>query len=307
MAIFAKKKNKMFIKIEDPKINFEEMFTHKCSWFNFCDFAFTSKDDQWSVPLKNTIEFNPENVPENSIIFATPWGIEKFLKEIHPKIKNKYILITHCYGPVFSVASYVNDPKIIAWFGQANSNAITFDKFTLIPLGIFGTDEVFSRRNTIIEQLKQYKKIPKTKLLYSNFMVHQGQHVERSERTIIYDLFKDKPWCTTVTLTPNWRKTFADYMIEAAQFKFSLAPEGDQHDTYRIWETLSVGSIPIVHTSPLDGLLNDLPVVIVSDYREVTEEFLNNKYIEMHSKWNQYNLEKLYMKYWVSLINSNKI
>lgn len=295
----------MFVKIQNDKINFEEMFTQKNSWFNFCDFAFTSKDDQWSCSTKNSVEFDPEDVPTNSVIFVTPWGIEIFLKEVHHRIKNKYILLSHCYGPVFSLSSYVNNPKILAWFGQANSNAITFDKFTIVPLGIFGTDQVFDERDKIILLLKQLKTVPKTKLLYSNFMVHKGEHVGRSERTMVYDMFKTKPYCTTITLTPNWRKPFVEYMKEVAEFKFTLAPEGDQHDTYRVWEALSVGSIPITHTSPLDGIFTDMPVIIVDDYNIVTEDYLNNKYEEMKNK--KYNLEKLYMRYWVNLINSKKI
>jgi hypothetical protein len=55
-------------------------------------------------------------------------------------------------------------------------------------------------------------------------------------------------------------------------------------------------------TSFLDELLIDLPVLIINEWTEVTEEFLNKKYEEMHSKFQTYNLGKIYMPYWIRLI-----
>lgn len=295
----------MFLKINNPKLDdLENTFVHRNAWFSICDFAYTHKDDQWSAPLNNTTPFNPENIPANSVIFATPWGIERFLEEIHPKIKNKYILVTYCYGAVFKYSDTVNDPKIKAWFGQANSNAITFDKFTLMPLGALATNEVFNRRAENTKIFRQLTNRPKDKLLYMNIMVHEGEHVTLAGRRYVYNLFKDQPYCKTVTLTPTWRKPFDEYMNEMADCKFTISPEGDMHDCYRHWEALMVGSIPIVHRSPLDQIFEDLPVIIVDDYAEITEDFLNQKYEEMKTK--TYNMNKLYMKYWSDLINKAK-
>ncbi len=295
----------MFLQIKNSKLDdLENTFIHRNAWFSICDFAYTNKDDQWSAPLNNTVPYNPENTPANSVIFATPYGIEKFLEEIHPKIKNPYILVTYCYGPVSKYDSTINDPKIKAWFGNANSNAITFDKFTLVPLGVFATNEVFDKRIENAELFKQLKNKQKDKLLYMNIMVHEGPHVTLAGRRYVYNLFKDQPYCTTVTLTPEWRKPFIEYMAEMANAKFTISPEGDMHDCYRHWEALIVGSIPIVHRSPLDHIFEDLPVIIVDDYNEITENFLNKKYDEMKNK--TYNLNKLYLKYWHDLINKAK-
>ncbi len=39
-----------------------------------------------------------------------------------------------------------------------------------------------------------------------------------------------------------------------------------------MWETLLVGSIPVTVSSPLDTLLRRLPVLIVDDWDEVTQQ-----------------------------------
>ena len=111
----------------------------------------------------------------------------------------------------------------------------------------------------------------------------------------MYDLFKDQPYCLIAQPKP-----FDEYMEETAQCKFVISPEGDMHDCYRHWEALHVGSIPVVHRSPLDPVFDELPIVIVDNYKEVTEEFLNQKYEKMKNE--PYNLRKLYMQYWVDKI-----
>jgi hypothetical protein len=292
----------MFLKINNPKLDdLENTFVHRNAWFSICDYAFTHKNDDWVAPLNNTTPCDPTNIPAGSVIYASPWGIEKFLEEIHPKIKNPYIMVTYCYGPVFKYKDVVNDPKILAWFGQTNREAITFSKFTIMPLGVLATNEIFDRRASMNIVFNNLRKKPKPNLLYMNFMAHAN---DSQDRNAIYNLFKDKSYCKTVTLTHTWRKPFHEYIDDVAQSKFVISPEGDMHDCYRHWESIILGSIPVVHRSPLDHIFEDLPVVIVDDYKEVTEEFLNQKYEEIKSK--TYNFKKLYMKYWVDLINKAK-
>jgi hypothetical protein len=292
-------------KINNPKLtDLANTFVHRQSWFNMCDFAYTAKDDPWSCDLRNAMPYNVEDVPENSVIFATPYGIEKFLEQEHPKIKNPYIMITNCYGPVFKYTDTINDPKIKAWFGNANSNAITFDKFTLIPLGLFATEEVFNRRAQFTQTFEQFRARQKDKLLYMNFFVHKGQHVEVAGREALFNKFKNETYCHTVVLNPTWRKPFLEYMDDMSYCKFTLSPQGDMDDCYRHWEAIMVGSIPIMHRCALDKIFDDLPVIIVDDYEEINENFLNAKYEEIHNK--SYNINKLYMQYWSDLINQAK-
>ena len=65
-----------------------------------------------------------------------------------------------------------------------------------------------------------------------------------------------------------------------------------------------LGAFPIVKTSSLDTLYEDLPVLIVKDWREITEEFLVKKYEEMRSQ--SYDMKKLYISYWLDLFEAAK-
>ena len=85
-----------------------------------------------------------------------------------------------------------------------------------------------------------------------------------------------------------------------------MAPPGNGIDTHRTWECLMVGTIPILIHSPMNSLYDDLPVLIISieDIHEITEEYLNRKYIEIFENKDKYNFEKLYTPYWKSKILS---
>ena len=76
-----------------------------------------------------------------------------------------------------------------------------------------------------------------------------------------------------------------------------LSPRGTCEDCYRTWESLLLGSIPIIKSSFLDRLFTDLPVLIVKEWEEITEEFLQNQYLEIQSK--TYKKEKIFIDYWL--------
>lgn len=278
----------------DPKKNeLEEMFVQRWSWYTLCDFSYCNNHDSGtSRDFVNATPFSPDEVMPGDSVFITDSGMHKFLTEVHPKIKNPYILVTY-FSPNHNEAHYINDPKIIAWLGVAtfHSDIEDFEKFMLVPVGIYREQHIFNNRKMYSQLFSQLRAQPKDKLLYMNFKIHEGRGNETTYRKNVWNFFKDKPFCTV-----GKPQQFMSYIKESAQHKFVVSPWGDMYDCYRHWEALISGSIPVIESSPLDTLFEGLPVLIVHDFSEVTEEFLLKKYEEM--KNTSYNLEKLYMKYW---------
>lgn len=91
-----------------------------------------------------------------------------------------------------------------------------------------------------------------------------------------------------------------------------MSPPGAGLDCYRTYETLSLGSIPIVLSSQLDVIFNDLPVLIVQQWSEVTPELLETTYRRIvkgeringgvGTRTGSWSLEKMYNSYWEQLI-----
>jgi hypothetical protein len=84
------------------------------------------------------------------------------------------------------------------------------------------------------------------------------------------------------------------------QYAFVLSPLGNGMDCHRTWEALILGAIPIVKTSALDNLYQDLPVLIVQKWSDVNENLLNETIINFSKK--SFNYDKLNLNYWVEKI-----
>ena len=240
-------------------------------------------------------------------------NIDKFMQEIHPHIRNPYVIVTH--GELYETnrehqRKYLEEKNIIAWF-SIHPFKEGHQKFFPLPLGIHQLPSRYADRkefNSLFKKLR--RETPKTQLIYVN---HNANN--HKDRKIIDELFSDKPFCT-------YRKdgvSFEKYMLEMAQSKFVLSPRGKGPDSYRTWEALLAGSIPIVRRgmyevpevsekappcfhSQLDDLYRHLPVVLVDSWHEVTEEFLNNKYEEITSQ--KYDIRPLYLEYWEEKIKA---
>jgi hypothetical protein len=94
--------------------------------------------------------------------------------------------------------------------------------------------------------------------------------------------------------TENWLLT--------SKYAFVLSPAGVGLDCHRTWEALCLGCIPIVKMVNFTKLFEDLPVLMVTDWSEVTEELLQ-KTLAMFSE-RTFNYDKLTLGYWTELIKN---
>ncbi|HJZ23196.1 MAG TPA: hypothetical protein VJ201_01965 [Candidatus Babeliales bacterium] len=255
---------------------------------------------------ESAADFDPAKITKPSIIFVKNDHffpkvykhdhLKKFFQEYHPLISHKYILITHNgdRSAPGEFLSYLDDPKIIHWFGQ-NTSIKNHPKFTPIPIGIankywaHGDPDIFD--NAIRKAVYAQKKF----LLYSNF---EPSNMFAKRQPVI-DYFSDKRFCYKAA-----RKKINLYLAELAESKFVLCPEGCGLDCHRMWETLLMGSIPVMQRSTLSPLFEGLPVVIVDTWSDVTKDFLEKKWQEFCSQdiRKEYRLEKIYVSYWKNLI-----
>ena len=91
-----------------------------------------------------------------------------------------------------------------------------------------------------------------------------------------------------------FKESSINYFNEISKYKFVICPEGNGIDTHRLWETLYSKGIPIVEKNDLMfNKLKDLPILWTTDYSEITEEYLENKYKEISQK--TYHFEKLFL------------
>lgn len=245
--------------------------------------------------------FKYENVQPGDTIFVMFDYLGHFFDEIHPNISNPYILITHhFYGtsddpvPGDKYAEYLDDQKLMGWFSHNVDRK--HDKLHPLPLGIgppiyaYGNKSVFDKCVP-----KRNQELKKSGLLYVNFSIETSP----THRIPVFNFFKDKSFCTFESNIP-----LEKYLQNLSIHKFVISPRGNGLDCFRTWEALLMKTYPIVITSTLDPLFEELPVVIIENWSEITEDFLEKKYIELMQK--EYNWDKLYLPYWLQKIQDLK-
>ena len=291
-----------------------------------CDFYFPEDDPDKSgkVLLENYDQLFPY-----CIIFANPTCYHRF--DFLIDIPVPFILITGKGDetiPFYKPSEYqprgfkiLENPNLIRWFG--NNIDHNHEKLTCLPIGLprnipwIGFDResymgwyknYVTYDNLLVSfPFKQLIK-PKEKLLYVRHKIgnnipcvamHQYVDVRKKWNEVLaqrgFEVFENLiPWNI--------------YMEELTQHQFCLSPPGRGIDCFRTWEALNAGVIPIVlKTSDIMcEMYKDLPIVVIEDIKEVTKEFLQNKFEEIKTEFNSYNFFKLSQKYWFDLILKEK-
>ena len=81
-----------------------------------------------------------------------------------------------------------------------------------------------------------------------------------------------------------------------SEFMFVISPFGAGLDCHRTWEALVLGLIPIVLRSPLSKLFDDLPVLQVDDWSEITKDLLLQTFNDFSTK--AFNFATLFLASW---------
>lgn len=247
--------------------------------------------------FEQILYFDPSNVKENDIVFVDSRAYDVFFTKIFPYIKHKFVLITH--NSDFSApANYIkelHDERIIHWFGD-NPSIQGHPKFTALPIGILNKNHHWTPIDCpgLIDRLVKSRSNNKRDILcYSNFTVHKM-------RKSAFKSLKNKSF-----ITRSKRKPLVDYYKDLLNSKFVISPTGGGLDCFRTWEALYCGAYPIVISSHLDELLEGLPVLIINDWSQITEEFLKEKArLFDRTNWDR---SKLNFEYWRELIFSKTL
>lgn len=244
------------------------------------------------------VDFDPRNIEPKSIVYVDRVYLNYFFEKVFPEIVSPFILVTHNADPSApgEFFEYLNDKRILRWYGE-NCDIKNHPKFFPLPIGISNRSDA-KVLDIVLAEMDVCDQTEKIHKLYMNFSLDTDKLADHDflRRVQVYEHFIHEPFVFHAK-----RKPFKEYLLEMSQYLFVLSPFGGGLDCYRTWEALLMGSIPVVHSSTLNDLYKDLPIIVVEDWDEVTEDFLERKYLEIKDL--PYNKEKIFMQYWVETIN----
>ena len=286
-------------------------------------------------------DFDFINSKNNSMVYsiyicntAIPKFAEKLKNDkIFQNINYRFIVVSGdsddtCPDDLFDnehdFKQFIENNKIIHWYAQ-NCVRINHNKLSQIPIGLgyhhLYNEDIEEESRKIVSPIKQEAVlnsiIQKSKTNNSPFWKRELKcyinfNFERNymRSRFGYDRYEAiKKIPENLSFSEKGEVDRTTSWNNQSQYSFVVSPFGNGYECHRTWEALVLGCIPIVKTSGIDSLYEDLPVLIVNDWIDITSELLLSvieDFKKKHEK-GQFNYNKLTLKYWMDKINSHKI
>ncbi len=272
------------------------------------------------------------HISEGDIVWLKCHFLKRFYEEVFPHIKNPFVLVI-CDGdesfPSESalqgkINKLINSKKVKHIFAQNCDYTGPSDKVSHIPIGLDyhsiayksskgACGEHMSSPRRQEAQLKDLLQnlMPTSHRLKRAFVdfqhndsakgpLRRDRQFGETRRTIFKRLKK-----TNLIDYSEKRMPRSELWRTKGEYAFSISPYGNGLDCHRTWEDLILGCIVIVKSTPLDPLYDGLPVVIVQDWSEVTEENMDRWLEEYGDAFtNPAYREKLKTDFWVKKVRN---
>ena len=266
----------------------------------------------------NSLTNNLIILKDNDILQICIDSFYDFFINWFPKINVKIILVTNdgdncCPTDLFysydDFIEFIENQKIIHWF--STNCTLKHPKLTIIPYGLdyhtmnnTTVHSKFGEKMTAIEQERDITLIINETIPFWDRVIKCYANFHFSMNTRYgYDRkdAKQKIPENLIHYEEQYIKRF-DTWKNQTKYAFVISPHGYGLDCIRTWEALCLGCIPIVKTSSIDDLYTDLPVLIINDWAEIS----NNLLIDTLQRFKniKFNYNKITLNYWLQLFSS---
>lgn len=263
-------------------------------------------DPNPSSSVRHVYKYDWASIDRPVSIYICSSALRDFFSNAVSKIKVPFVLVTGdsdqtIFDDLFTpdeMERIFSNENLLHVYGQ--NMVSVHDRITKIPIGLdyhtmrhsdcWGSKQTPAEQEADLFSLLSVN-VEKANRAYANYQflmtTRYGSDRKDAKKSISPDLVYYEP--NHANRVQCWQN-----MIK---YKYVISPHGNGYDCHRTWEALALGSIPIVKTSALDSLFDDLPVLIVEKWSDVTSDLLTN-YPDRSNEVP----EKLYLKYWTDQI-----
>lgn len=216
----------------------------------------------------------------------------------HAPNKGGFIEALHeCGKSLHHYKDMLDDPGILLVVANQHIHpSAVHPKVLSIPIGVKSGFE-----QSVWKAMHSCAQVSKKRLLLIN---NSGKVFRKEINTIVIDAFKHHG--SSLENLYGMHNQEVSFYEQFAESKFVLCPPGIGHDTYRHWEVILMGSIPIFETNPgFDRAFKGLPVLIVQSFSDVTPELLEVVYSNYTQRARElFDFRSLAVDFWEGLIRS---
>ena len=135
------------------------------------------------------------------------------------------------------------------------------------------------------------------KELYANFSL--TTHPIRQK---VYDICKSLSYVTTnvAEVYTVGTRSYSKFLMEMTDHKMVVCPRGNAPaETYRFWEALYMGKVPIIKKNKGNSFFTELPVVVLENWDQLKDkDFLNSEYEKVKDNPTR----MMDMSYWKNIV-----
>lgn len=208
-----------------------------------------------------------------------PYSYDKYFHEyILPENNDKIDYYDKINKDIINIIEK-NNLHVFTYSASINNKNITY-----VPLGIFHQFNHF-----------HLKTINKNILCYLNISIPCDRWFGNPRKKII-DYLQNKSF-----IYKQNNLSFDNFYSDIGRSKFAICPRGCGIDTYRLWDCIALGCIPIIEKYDSHNQWDDLPILFmdrIEDFDNINEDFLNKKYEEFLQK--DFNYDKCKIDYWIN-------
>ena len=268
---------------------------------------------------------NRVKMPRVPTVHFCSSALSYFIESVLPTITIPFVLVTGDSDssipdrPLRELDPILKNPLLRHWYSQ--NMIIKHPKMTCMPIGLdyhTVTDSVYSG--------KFHRKTTQMDLMFQRDLRKEtAQSQEKTLRQIssgAKHFSKRIPLCFVnfgseypdrvdahASIDP---RLVAEYPLgtkrdkiweEQSRYSFVVSPLGNGIDCHRTWEALALGCIVIVKRPLISAVFEDLPVLIVDEWRDLDASLLNKTLADFSNK--KFNMGKLTLQYWMRRMHSH--
>jgi hypothetical protein len=270
------------------------LLVHNSSFYNSHNFV--------SLPIRNEIE----DIPDKSCMLflgSHEKGCDHILEDLQYTLSNlnkkqlyQYVVLVGKTDDTIPRSLCI--PKNVIRI-YANNIDYPHPKIHFFPMG---------RDRRSIPQFSFTPSERKPTLCYCNFSV--DTHPVREK---IYNSLKDKPFIKFEHMGPFLAYEHSEHLSRDNFFqnlcssKFAICPRGNALDTFRFYDALYCGCIPIVVKTRWHRYFEELPILFLQhedDFAKLSQEWLDEMYVTLQNKRRTYYPE-LDFRFWIDIVRSD--
>jgi hypothetical protein len=215
--------------------------------------------------------------PDRNIFFVKTDYLNEFSNRYLPHISYNFTLITHdSDNPINEQYFHIlKHPLLKKWF--AMNCHILHDKLQPIPIGIANECWPHGDKQSLLDIANS--ETSKENLLYSNF----NKDTNINDRQNVNQIIKN---IKGLYIDPE-KRSYKNYLQIVKKHKFIISPPGNSTDCHRIWESIYIGTIPIVLKSVPMVFFKDLPILFINQWNDLYSLDLEEKYNKLIDKSNE--------------------